>query len=90
MKDDSKDISNYRRLLQLKDIFARVKQISWNASSTEKRYPGPEAMTPSEMEELTRTYLALGYDIEELAKEWKELKKQYDNVRTNTSRPKVA
>ncbi|MCB1712580.1 MAG: hypothetical protein KDH96_08965 [Candidatus Riesia sp.] len=71
------DITAYNRYSKLKKIFAAIKELSFQASSTEKRYPSPDMMTREELEALTRTYLALGMDLEELAKEWKTIYKEY-------------
>ena len=77
MKGEGQDILIFRNFLRLKDIFSQIKQISYNVSTTEKRYPAPEAMTKQELQELTKTYLALGFDIEEIYKEWKKIYKEY-------------
>ena len=75
--NEAKDIQQLRRLIKLRNLFARIKQLSWNLSMTEKRYPSPEAMNTSELEELTKLYLALGMDLESAVEEWREYYKKY-------------
>ena len=77
MNKESQDIKQLKRLIKLKNLFAQVKQLSWNVSTTEKRYPAPEAMTSAELKELTKLFLALGMDLEAAAKDWKKLYKEY-------------
>ncbi len=77
MNKEVKDIKQLQRLIRLKNLFAQIKQLSWTVSMTEKRYPAPEAMTFTELEELTRLFFALGSDLESAAKEWKEFYKEY-------------
>ena len=78
MNKEAQDIKQLQKLIKLKNLFAKIKQLSWNVSTTEKRYPSPEAMTYEELEELTRLFLALGMDLEDAAKEWKKLYKEYN------------
>lgn len=68
--NDTKDIIAFTKLNRLISIFQRVSQISWTSDQTRKRYPAPEMMTSEEIEALTRSYLALGFDIEQVYKEW--------------------
>lgn len=77
MNKEAQDIKQLQRLIKLKNLFAQIKQLSWNVSTTEKRYPAPEAMTFTELEELTKLFLALGFDLESAAKEWKKFYKEY-------------
>ena len=63
--------------MRLIKILQGVKQLSWAYDQTYKRYPAPEALTKSEIEQLQRIYFALGYDLESLSKEWKTLSKEY-------------
>jgi hypothetical protein len=71
------EIESFAKLQRLINIFQRVSQISWSSDQTRKRYPAPEVMSPSEIESLTRLYLALGLDIEEIYKEWLKEYKEY-------------
>jgi hypothetical protein len=71
------EIDNYEFLQRLLNVLARVRQTSWNINQTKLRYPGPEAMTPEEIEAITKVYLALGFDLEEAYKEWRELYAEY-------------
>ena len=71
------DIDIFSRLQKLISIFQRINQLSWTADQTRKRYPAPEAMTIQEMESLTKTYLALGIDLEDIYKEWLEEYKKF-------------
>jgi hypothetical protein len=71
------DIEDFKRLQKLISLFQRVNQLSWTADQTRKRYPAPEAMTLQEIKSLIRLYLALGMDIEDIYKEWKEEYKKY-------------
>ena len=74
--NDSEDILAYSKLQRLIAIFQRLQQVSWTSDQTKKRYPYPEAMTPEEISNLTKFYLALGFDIEDIYKDWK---KEYEN-----------
>lgn len=72
------DIEIFTKLQRLITLFQRVNQLSWTADQTKKRYPAPEAMTRSEIEQLTKTYLALGFDIESIYEDWKKEYKQFN------------
>jgi len=76
--NESSDIEIFTRLQKLISIFQKVNQISWASDQTKKRYPAPEAMTKEEMEALTKHYLALGLDIEDVYKDWKN---EYETYR---------
>lgn len=76
------DIDRFSRLQRLINLFQRLNQISWSTMQTRKRYPDPEVMTEEEIESLTRVYLALGYDIEDIAKEWKDIYTEYKKNET--------
>ena len=71
------DIESYKRLIRLLNLFEKVKQVSWNISQTKNRYPAPESMTKVELDTLFRFYLALGFDLEQVYKEWKEFYDEY-------------
>ena len=71
------DIEIFTRLQRLITLFQRVNQLSWNSDQARKRYPSPEAMTTEEMNSLTKMYLALGFDIEDIYKEWLKEYKTY-------------
>lgn len=75
------DINKFSRLQRLISIFQRVNQLSWTSDQTRKRYPAPEAMTDEEIEALTRSYLALGMDIESVYKDWLKEYKEYGNAK---------
>ncbi len=79
--NDTDQIGSFARLQKLISLFQRVNQLSWTSDQTRKRYPNPELMTEQEVDSLTKLYLALGYDIEEMAKEWKEI---YDDYKKTT------
>jgi hypothetical protein len=77
--NDKKDIIAFTKLNRLISIFQRISQISWTSDQTRKRYPAPEMMTSEEMQALTRSYLALGFDIEQAYQDWlKEYKENAD------------
>ena len=67
----------FARLQKLISLFQRVNQLSWSADQTRKRYPNPELMTEEEVESLSRLYLALGFTIEDMAEDWKEIYNEY-------------
>lgn len=73
------ELKDFRWLVQLNTLFQGVKQLSWTFDQTSKRYPTPEALTALELRQLVKTYLALGFDIEELHKKWKKLYTEYKN-----------
>lgn len=75
--NEIKEIDSFARLQKLISLFQRVNQLSWTSDQTRKRYPAPEAMTQEEIEALTRLYLALGLDLEDMTKEWAEMYKEY-------------
>lgn len=77
--NETSDIELYTRLQRLTSLSQRINQISWTFDQTKKRYPAPNLMTTQEMEALVRSYLALGFDIEQIYKEWKEELKDYKN-----------
>ena len=70
--NEERDIQIFTRLQKLISIFQRVNQLSWTSDQTRKRYPAPEAMTPTEIEALTKSYLSLGFELEKIYNEWKE------------------
>jgi hypothetical protein len=74
---DMNQIEMFARLQKLISLFQRVNQLSWSADQTRKRYPNPELMTEEEVESLSRLYLALGFTIEEMAEDWKEIYNEY-------------
>ena len=59
--------------LKVKNIFQKVKQLSWNIKQLEGNFKEPEFMTIEEIERLTTFYLAMGIDLEDLAKDSKKL-----------------
>ena len=72
-------IDKFNRLQRLVNIFQRINQISWSADQSRKRYPTPEQMTDEEINSLTKLFLALGLDVEDIYLEWKKLYKEYKN-----------
>jgi len=78
MINQVQDIQKFTKLQRLISLFQRINQLSWTSDQTRKRYPAPEAMTNEEVEALTRSYLALGMDIEMIYKEWKN---EYDTYK---------
>ena len=79
MKDE---LYSYQKLMKLISLFQRVNQVSWTASQTKNRYPLPESMTPEEIKQLSRVYVALSTDIEDIAEEIKLLGKDFLNDQT--------
>jgi DNA-binding transcriptional regulator YhcF (GntR family) len=75
------EVQSFTNLQKLITLFQRVNQLSWTADQTRKRYPSPSEMTEEEIDGLARVFLALGYDIEEIYKEWKKI---YDEYKKNT------
>ena len=73
---ETTDITLYSKFVRLKKIYASIKEISFQVSQAEKRYPAPESMTKEELNALIKVYLALGFDLEELVKEWKRVYKR--------------
>lgn len=73
------EIKKLRDLIKIRDLFKRVSRISYNINQFEKRYPEMDSMTSSEMDELIKFYLALGFDFEDLNKDWKKIYKEYKN-----------
>ena len=68
--NDIKEIDSFARLQKLISLFQRVNQLSWTSDQTRKRYPNPELMTQQEVDALTKLYLALGFDLKQMADEW--------------------
>lgn len=66
------DIELFSRLQRLISIFQKINQLSWVADQTKRRYPTPEAMTPEEILSLTKMYLTLGMDIEDIFEAWRK------------------
>jgi len=80
---NNSEIDKYACLQRLISLFQRISQISWTFDQTRKRYPTPEMMTEVEVEALTRVFLALGLDVEEIYKEWK---KEYAEYKKNETK----
>lgn len=72
------DIELFSRLQRLISIFQKINQLSWVADQTKKRYPTPESMTSEEIISLTKMFLALGVDIEEVYLAWKKEYEVYE------------
>jgi hypothetical protein len=68
-----------QKFLQLRSLYKRLQQVSWTVTSTEKRFPPFEEMNNEQLEEVLRIYLAMTFDIEDVAKEMNKLYKQYQN-----------
>jgi predicted nucleic acid-binding Zn-ribbon protein len=73
----TKEINFYSFLMRLRLLFKLVKQISWSVDQTEKRYALPEAMTPEELEKLTKLYLDMGNELEDINEKVKKIEKEY-------------
>ena len=71
------ELSTYRYFIQLRKIFKDITQLSWTIGQTEKRYPAPEGLTTKELSELIKFYLALGLDLDNMAKDFKKIYKEY-------------
>lgn len=70
------DKTEFQKLTSLINLFQRIKQLSFVADRTGKRYPPMEMLTDTEVIQLKRDYLALGLDIEDVYMEWKKLYEQ--------------
>ena len=86
MKSMKSELANYRRLVKLINLFQQINQISWTVDQTRKRYPVLESMTNDEIEQLSKVFLALGFDIETWVKEWKKLYKEYETKNAITTK----
>lgn len=82
MIKEVKDIDSFGFLITLIATLQAIKQLSWTIDQTQKRYPTPEAMTEEEMKSATKIYLALGFELEQRYKEWKELYEEYKSKDT--------
>ena len=80
---NNSEIDKYACLQRLISLFHRVSQISWTSDQTRKRYPAPEVMTDTEIESITRVFLALGLDLEDVYREWK---KEYAEYKKNETK----
>jgi len=72
------EIREYRDLLELVNLFARLKQLSWTINQTQKRYPELESLTNKEVKELIKFYLSFGFDVESVYEDWKKI---YDKTK---------
>lgn len=61
--------------LKVKNLFQKVKQVSWNIKQLENNFKEPEYMSTEEIDRLTAFYLAMGIDLEDLADDLKPLLK---------------
>lgn len=75
------DKTDFQQLSSLINLFQRIKQLSFIADRTGKRYPPVEALHDEEILALKRDYLALGLDIEDIYLEWKKLYEQENKKR---------
>jgi len=71
------DLEAYERYRQLQTLIDHIKRVSFYANETQKRYPYAEAMTQEELEQLTRIYLAMFLDVEDIYKEFKKIYAEY-------------
>lgn len=71
------EIEEFQFLVRLLKLVDEIKRISFYADQSRKRFPIPEAMTRKEIQDLVKLYMALGFDIESIHEEWKELYGQY-------------
>jgi hypothetical protein len=76
----SKEINRFSYLLRLQSLFQRMGQITWTSKQATNRYVAPEAMTDEEVSDLTKLYVALIFDVEQLATDAKKLKEEYDKL----------
>lgn len=72
------EIELVNHYIELRNIILRVKNISYNISIFEKRFPTLEGMTKEEITTLNQFYLALGFDLEDIVKDWKKAYKKYN------------
>lgn len=72
------DINAFKTFTDIQNIIDRIKRISFYANQTQQRYPLPESMTQEELRALTRVYLALYLDVEQVQKDFKKLYNQYN------------
>lgn len=75
------DIKLWAIFTKVRSAMKKIQQLSYVIAKTEDRYPSLESMTPEELNELIRIYLALGLDIETAYEDWKEAKKEYDDTK---------
>lgn len=66
--------ADLKLLYQLRAQFKRIDQISWTVRDANNRFPLGNSYNE---EQLIKIYLALIYDIEDILRELKELKKEY-------------
>lgn len=72
------EITKFSTFTQLKNLSKRVQQISYSLNATEKRFPIPaEALTESELENITRLYLAFGIEIQNISEEFAKIYDEY-------------
>lgn len=73
---------NKTRLLttyyEFKDIYSAIKNLSWQISGFEKRFPLPEAMTDKELQDNIDAYIALYSKLEEIAEMWNKVYGKYE------------
>lgn len=79
------DINAFKTFTDIQNVIDRIKRVSFYANQTQQRYPLPESMTREELTALTRVYLALYLDIEQIQKDFKKLyDKHKGSERTTT------
>ena len=67
------DFYNFR------DVYQIIKNISWQISNFEKRFPMPEAMTDKELQMHVETYIALFSKLKEAIKLYRKAYKIYQD-----------
>jgi len=61
-------------LYRLRSQYKRLDQITWTIREAQERFP---VGTPENELQLTKIYLAMALDVEDILQEIKELRKQY-------------
>lgn len=72
------DINLMKMLLELKRAYQSIKQLSWELSQMEKRYPVPEVMTKEELHGMIKWYLSMVHDLEDSVI---KIKKNYEKYK---------
>ena len=64
---------------KFRDIYSLVKELSWQISSFQKRFPLPEAMSDKELQDNIDAYIAMYSKLDEAVKRWNKTFKEYKN-----------
>ena len=84
--DKKRELQLFRLLTKIVKVMQGVKQASWSIDQTKHRYPNPEDLTPEEMEELLRNYLAFVVELKSLAEEGNEIYGEYNQIREDNGK----